>query len=50
MDNAVLMEIENLRRASVAGLREKFREVFDEEPRSRHREQLFRRTAQWQAR
>ena len=45
MDNAVLMEIENLRRASLAGLREKFREVFQEEPRSRHREHLFRRIA-----
>ena len=28
MDTAVLMEIENLRRASMASLREKFREVF----------------------
>ncbi len=45
MDNAVLMEIENLRRASLAGRREKFREVFQEEPRSRHREHLFRRIA-----
>ena len=42
MDNAVLMEIENLRRASLAGLRDRFREVFQEEPRSRHREHLFR--------
>jgi Protein of unknown function (DUF2924) len=45
MDNAVLMEIEKLRRASLAGLREKFRNVFQEEPRTRHREQLFRRIA-----
>jgi Protein of unknown function (DUF2924) len=45
MDNAVLMEIENLRRASLAGLREKFREVFQEETSSRHREHLFRRIA-----
>ena len=45
MDTAVLMEIENLRRASLAGLREKFREVFQEETRSRHREHLFRRIA-----
>jgi hypothetical protein len=45
MDNAVLMEIESLRRASLAGLREKFREVFQEETRSRHREHLFRRIA-----
>jgi hypothetical protein len=45
MDTAVLMEIENLRRASLAALREKFREVFQEETRSRHREHLFRRIA-----
>src|ERR1035437_1398018 len=45
MDNAVLMEIESLRRASLASLREKFREVFQEEARSRHRQHLFRRIA-----
>jgi hypothetical protein len=45
MDNAVLMKIESLRRASLAGLREKFREVFQEETNSRHREHLFRRIA-----
>ncbi len=45
MDNAVLMEIESLRRASLASLREKFREVFQEETSSRHREHLFRRIA-----
>jgi Protein of unknown function (DUF2924) len=45
MDNAVLMEIEKLRRASMASLREKFREVFQEEARSRHRGHLFRRIA-----
>jgi hypothetical protein len=45
MDNLVLMEIEGLRRASLADLREKFREVFREEARSRHREHLFRRIA-----
>jgi hypothetical protein len=45
MDNAVLMEIENLRRASLAALREKYRDVFQEETRSRHREHLFRRIA-----
>jgi hypothetical protein len=45
MDNAVLMEIEKLRRASMASLRERFREVFQEEPRSRHRGHLFRRIA-----
>ncbi len=45
MDTAVLMEIENLRRASLSGLREKYREVFQEETRCRHREHLFRRIA-----
>jgi len=45
MDNAVLVEIESLRRASLANLREKFREVFQEEARSRHRGHLFRRIA-----
>jgi hypothetical protein len=45
MNNAVLMEIEKLRRASMASLREKFREVFQEEARSRHRGHLFRRIA-----
>jgi len=45
MDNAVLIEIETLRRESLAGLREKYRKVFQEEARSRHREHLFRRIA-----
>jgi Protein of unknown function (DUF2924) len=45
VDSLVLMEIEALRRASLADLREKFREVFREEARSRHREHLFRRIA-----
>jgi hypothetical protein len=45
MDNAVLMEIEKLRRAGLAALREKYREVFGEETRCRHREHLFRRVA-----
>src|ERR1039458_2356585 len=39
------MEIESLRRATLAGLREKYQEVFREETRSRHREHLFRRIA-----
>jgi len=39
------MEIESLRRASLAALREKHREVFREETRCRHREHLFRRIA-----
>lgn len=45
MNNAVLMEIESLRRSSLAGLREKHREVFQEETRCRNREHLFRRIA-----
>jgi hypothetical protein len=45
VDNAVLMEIESLRRASLTRLREKFRQVFQEEARTRHREHLFRRIA-----
>src|SRR5260370_6999287 len=45
MDTAVLMEIESLRRASMANLRKKYREVFQEETRCRHREHLFRRIA-----
>jgi Protein of unknown function (DUF2924) len=45
VDNAVLTEVENLRRATLAALREKYREVFQEETRSRHREHLFRRIA-----
>jgi hypothetical protein len=45
MDTAVLREIESLRRASMADLRKKYREVFQEETRCKHREHLFRRIA-----
>ena len=45
MDTAVLMEVEKLRRASLAVLRAKYREVFEEETRCRNREHLFRRIA-----
>ena len=45
METTVLMEIEKLRRASLAALREKHWEVFQEETRCRHREHLFRRIA-----
>src|ERR1019366_531939 len=45
MDAAVLREIENLRRLSVGGLREKYREVFGEDSRSHHKDFLFRRVA-----
>jgi len=47
MNTDLLMQIENLRRASLKVLHDKYREVFEEEPRSRHREHLFRRLA-WQ--
>src|SRR4051812_10939096 len=43
MDKSILMEVEKLRRASVAGLRERYRELFQEETRSGHREHLFRK-------
>jgi Protein of unknown function (DUF2924) len=45
MDTAVLLEVEKLRRASLAGLREKYREVFGEDTRCRNRERVFRRIA-----
>jgi hypothetical protein len=45
VNNTVLVEVESLRRATLAGLREKYREVFQEETQSRHREHLFRRIA-----
>jgi hypothetical protein len=45
LDVKVLIEIEKLRRASLTALREKYREAFQEETRSRHREHLFRRIA-----
>src|SRR5687767_6918408 len=39
------MEVESLRRASLSALREKYRQVFTEQPQSRHREHLFRSIA-----
>src|SRR5580704_13908021 len=42
MDTAVLTEIENLRRATLAELRAKFQQVFHEPTQSRHRQHLFR--------
>ena len=45
MTNEVLMEIEKLRRASLSTLREKHREVFQEETQCRNRQHLFRRVA-----
>src|SRR5437762_9212599 len=44
--NAVLLrELEELQRAPIERLRVKCRELFGEEPRSRHKEQSFRRIA-----
>ena len=45
MNTAVLREMESLRRASLAELRKKYQEVFQEETRCTHREHLFRRIA-----
>src|ERR1700689_3978952 len=45
MKAAVLKEIEGLRRLTVGGLRDKYREVFGEESRSNHKDFLFRRIA-----
>ncbi len=45
MEAAVLREIESLRRAGMADLRNKYQEVFQEQTRSKHREHLFRRIA-----
>jgi hypothetical protein len=43
LHTALMIEVEKLRRASLSGLRQKYREIFEEEARSRHREHLFRR-------
>jgi hypothetical protein len=45
MEQSVLIEVEKLRRASLAALRQKYGEVFQEETRCRHRQHLFRRIA-----
>jgi hypothetical protein len=45
MDSELLRELGRLREAPVGVLRAKYREVFEEEPRNRHRNQLFRRIA-----
>jgi hypothetical protein len=45
MHSAVLVEIEGLRRASMADLWEKYQEVFQETTRCPNRENLFRRIA-----
>ena len=43
MDKAIMIEVENLRRASVTSLQKRYRELFHQEARSRHREHLFRK-------
>ena len=43
MDKLIMMEVENLRRASVTSLQNRYRELFQEEAKSRHREHLFRK-------
>jgi hypothetical protein len=43
MDKAIMIEVENLRRAGLPSLRKRYRELFQQETRSRHREHLFRK-------
>ena len=43
MDKAIMIEVEKLRRASVSSLKTRYRELFQQEARSRHREHLFRK-------
>jgi hypothetical protein len=43
MDKAIMDEVENLRRAGLGSLQEKYQELFQEKARSRHREHLFRK-------
>ena len=45
MNNSIIVEVEGLRRASLARLRERYRELFQQETHSRHREHLFRKIA-----
>jgi Protein of unknown function (DUF2924) len=45
MDSWTVREIEELRIGSISQVREKYREVFGEEPRSKHKDHLFRRLA-----
>jgi hypothetical protein len=47
MDMALVQEIDELRRFTVAQLKRKYRDVFGEETRSTHKQYLFRRIA-WQ--
>src|SRR5436305_12349399 len=43
--DTVWNEVEQLRQAPIAQVRARYRELFQEEPRSKHREHLFRRLA-----
>ena len=43
MDKAIMTEVEKLRRASVTSLQKRYRELFQQEARSRHRQHLFRK-------
>jgi hypothetical protein len=43
MDKAIMIEVEHLRRAGVSSLQKRYRELFQQETRSRHREHLFRK-------
>jgi hypothetical protein len=43
MDKAIMIEVENLRRAGVTSLQKRYRELFQQETKSRHREHLFRK-------
>src|SRR5450759_4787364 len=45
MDSGTAREIEELRTGSISQVREKYREVFGEEPRSKHKAHLFRHLA-----
>ena len=45
MDSELMKELAQLRKSPVGILRAKYREVFGEEPRSKHRNQLLRRIA-----
>jgi len=45
MNGSLHEQVETLRRAPIATVRSKYRELFDEEPRSKHKESLVRRIA-----
>ena len=45
MDASLQRELERLRQAPIAEIRHKYRELFAEEPRSRHKQSLFRHVA-----